>query len=341
MSLVLGSIILVLNIFILSGVGIAAEKPILMKIGHIDGPEIYISKKHTAAVAFKSYVESKSGGRIKVEIYPAFQLGSEREQFEAIQANMIQGTLITEGTTALFFPPIQVITIPYLFKDATVAWEFFDGWFGDKLKESLLKQCNVRLIAVGEDGLYDWTNSKHPIRTLEDFKGLLIRTMEVPAHMNMVETLGAHPTALSWADVYTAMQTGVVDGQMNSSATIALARFWEVQKYLTDDDHLYGADLFMISENWFKSLPDDLKDIILTGGKVAGVVSRGVNQIRDVLGLQEIEENGMEVYSPSTEERNRWKDISRKPVIDWLKTQIDPQWVEDALKAVKEIEANK
>ena len=149
---------------------------------------------------------------------------------------------MVSGAIAGYFKPAMVLDIPYLFSSAPVAWKVLDGKFGDELAAALLDKTGMRVLAYGETGFRNFTNSKRPIKSPEDLKGLKIRVMETPLYITLVKALGAAPTPIAWTETYTSLQQGVVDGQENPVSVIIQAKFAEVQKYLTLDGHTYGAD---------------------------------------------------------------------------------------------------
>jgi len=305
----------------------------VLKLAHADATNVYTSRKHTQAVVFQSLVNSRSNGRIKVEVYGAGALGAEREYVEGIKNGTVEAG-IASGVMGSFFPPAFVTDIPYLFPSAPIAWAVMDGPFGDSLRERLLKETGIRCLGFAEVGFRNFTNDKRPIRTPADMRGLKIRVQETPLYVNMVKALGAIPTPIAWPEVYTALQTGVVDGEENPVATILAANFPEVQKYVTLDGHVYGVDWFLINENFFQSLPDDLKYVVLDSARIANNVGRGVQQALGSTGVDKLKAQGMEVYVPSPAEKEQFKKATQPAVIDWLKTQVDPQLIQDVLDAV-------
>jgi C4-dicarboxylate-binding protein DctP len=165
--------------------------------------------------------------------------------------------------------------------------------------------------------------------------------MENPAHMAMVRALGASPTPIAWGEVYMALQQGVVDGQENPVSVIEVAKFYEVQKYLTLDGHVYSILPILISEKFYQSLPPDIQKIIADTVKIMTTVARGQN-IRHVYnGVKILQDKGMTVYSPTEKELQLFRDRSQKPVIEFLeKSKIDKKWIEMAIKAAKEAETD-
>ncbi len=322
----------ILAIFALSTAGFAATK-IVMKVAHADATDVYTSRKHGQLVTFANLVNAMAGGRLEVQVFGAGALGAEREYVEAIQAGSVQGG-IASGVMANFFPEAMMTDIPYLFPSASVAWEVLDGPFGQKLSDMFLARTGMRNIGFAEVGFRHFTNSRRAVKSPADMKGLKIRVQETPVYLTLVRELGANPTPIAWTETYTALQTKVVDGQENPISTIVFAKFQEVQKYLTLDGHVYGVDWFVVNDKFFKSLDRDLQEIIMDAAKISATVSRGLQQLNSAVGLETLAKGGMEIYQPTAAEMAQFKNLTQKPVIDYVKTKVDPKLVDELLKAV-------
>lgn len=313
--------------------------PITIKFAHGMPPDEE-EALHRGVVIFKKMVEQKTAGRVKVDIYPASQLGKEREQFEGVKLGTIEMCMIAEGPMAGFIPEIMVVGIPYLYANEITAWRSLDGSFGKALFEEMKKKTGVRALGIGENGFRNFTNKVRPIKSPDDMKGLKIRTMENPAHMAMVKALGAGATPIAWGEVYMALQQGVVDGQENPVSVIEAMKFNEVQKYLTLDGHVYSILPILINDKFFMSLPPDIQKIIVDIAKTVTTVQRGQNVKKVYDGVKSLQDKGMEVYSPTDKELQMFRDRSQKPVLEFLdKTftdkKIDKKWIDMVLKSAK------
>jgi tripartite ATP-independent transporter DctP family solute receptor len=316
----------------------AMAAPKVIKLGHVDPEDVFTSKKGAASRVFKDIVEAESSGEIKVEVYPAGQLGGERELIESTKLGMVQMSMVS-GAIAGQFKPAMVLDIPYLFSSAPVAWKVLDGNFGKEMSAAILKATGFRVLAYGETGFRNFTNSKRVIKSPKDLAGLKIRVMETPLYVTMVKSLGAAPTPISWPEVYTSLQQKVVDGQENPVATIKQAKFAEVQKYLTLDGHTYGADFLIINDAFFQKLTQEQRGIIKRAAIVAGTSGRAIQQMNSAMGVSELASQGMEIYSPTQAERAQFKKATQQPVIDWMKTQVDSIWIDKVMAAVKKAES--
>ncbi|ABB14368.1 DctP family TRAP transporter solute-binding subunit [Carboxydothermus hydrogenoformans] len=290
----------------------------------------------TACQAFKKYVEEHTNGRVKVTTYPASVLGGEREQLEGVQMGTIQMAALSTGPFPGIFPEIMVFDMPYLFpQDTRVVYKVLDGPVGQEISDLLLKKTGVRNLAFGENGFRHYTNSVRPIKKPGDMKGLKIRTMENPAHMAIVKALGGSPTPMAFNEVYSALQTKTVDGQENPISLIVSMKFYEVQKYLTLDGHIYNPYLLIINDKFYNSLPEDIRKVIDEGAKVWQKVEREENQKQIEAGMKVLKNAGMVITELTPEELEAFKQAT-KTVYDQFKSQIGEELLNKVIKAVEE-----
>lgn len=289
--------------------------------------------------AFGETVEAMSKGRIKAEIYHSGTLGDLRENMESVRMGVLEATTPSEGPVSIWYPEIQVITIPYVFQNAAVAWEVMDGPFGTTLMEGMVEQ-GFRAVALGENGGFRiWGNNVRPIQTPDDMNGLKIRTMEIPSHQEMVRSLGASPTAVPWMEVYSALQTGVVDGAELPTVGSLQQNLHEVLDYVTVDNHVYSLSFIIVSERWFQGLPDDLKEAVLLAGRIATVTSRGLVQVTVNDALRYFSENGIEVTYVAGDAQQAFREKAQPGVIKWMEETLSPELVAEFMDAVREAEA--
>ena len=219
------------------------------------------SESHPTAQAMTGFakdVDSASKGRIKVELYPNGQLGSDRELCEGVQMGTIQMVVSSTSALAGFDKRIQVLDLPYLFTTRKAAFDAVDGELGKKLN-SYLEKKGFLVLGYQENGFRHVTNSKRPIKTPADLKGLKIRTMENPMHIAFFKELGANPTPMSWGELYTALQQGTVDAQENPYAMIDDGKFYEVQKYVSETGHVFSYEILIANKKFMDKHPADLR----------------------------------------------------------------------------------
>ncbi len=280
---------------------------------------------------FKKYVEEKSNGRIKVELYPNGQLGGDRQAIEAVQLGTIQMTIPAAAVLSGFEPKFQVFDLPYLFKSKEVAYKALDGELGQRLNELLLK-TGLRNLAYGENGFRHITNNRGPIETPNDLKGLKIRTMENPVHMATFKALGANPTPMSFGELYTALQQGTVDAQENPIPLVYTAKFYEVQDYYTLDGHVYAATVVLINDDFYKSLPEDLQKIVKEGAEKFRDEQRKINTQQEEEMLKLLKKEGMKINELTPEQKQKFIEATL-PVYDQFKDKLGEDLIELAKQA--------
>ena len=287
---------------------------------------------------FEKEAEARSGGRLDVELHPAGALGNVSSMLNQVRQGIIQGTVVADGNLAGFFPDIQAISIPYLFVDRDVAWQVLDGPMGDRLAEGLVETAGIRPLAWMENGYRHYSNNVRPIRSPKDMEGLKIRTMEIPLHMEVVSSLGGSPTPIAWSELYTSLQTGVVDGQENSLATFMVPKLEEVQSHIILDGHVYGTQVLLVNEQWWQSLPEDIRAALDQAATVARTVNRGLAVANDAEGAEYLTAEGVEIFTPTAEVKGEFKALAQPAAITWLKDNIDPQIVDGMLDAAQAAE---
>lgn len=315
----------------------APAQDVTIKLAHVNPADWTISQKGAAGDVFKYMVESESGGQMKVELYPAGQLGAELELVGQVQAGAIQMTMVS-GVFGRFCKEVSILDIPYLFSSAPVAYSVLDSEFGKKLADHCLAQTGMRILAYGEVGFRNFTNNVREIKSPADVKGLKLRVQEVPLYLSLVKGLGGIPTPIAWSETPGALRTGVVDGQENPVAIILSMKFYEFQKYITLDQHVYGTDFILINESFFRGLTKEQQANIVRNAKVAGRVSQSIQQINSAAGVAELQKNGMKVYKPTSAELDEFRKQGQPPVIEYLKKQVDPKWVDELMAAVEAAE---
>lgn len=273
--------------------------------------------------AFAKYVADKTGGDVDVQVFPGGQMGSEREMVEGVQMGILEGAVPSTGLFANLDPNMIIFDIPYMFANLPVAYEVLDGPLGAKLRESFLKKTGIRILQFTENGYRHYTNSVRPVSKPEDLKGLKIRTMENPIHMDITRATGAIPTPMPFLETYTALAQKVVDGQENPISLIAAMRFHEVQKFMTLDGHVYSPLALLINDNFYKSLPEKDRKVIDEGSILWRDTIREARQKQDAEGIAEIRKVGVEITELTPEQLGQFRAVT-KPVADKVRERIDP-----------------
>src|SRR5947207_3336987 len=207
--------------------------------------------------AFAREVEKRTNGRYKIQNFYAGALGAERESIEGIQLGTLDLTMTSTGPVPNFVPEVAILDIPFLFHDYAHARAVLDGPIGQDLLTKFDAK-GIKALAWGENGFRHMTNNKHPVNTPDDLRGLKMRTMENPIHIEAYRQFGILPTPMAFTEVFTALQQGTVDGQENPLSVITAAKLEQVQKYLSLTGHVYSPALILMSKaQWDKLSPAD------------------------------------------------------------------------------------
>ncbi|MGR3377878.1 TRAP transporter substrate-binding protein [Salipiger abyssi] len=318
--------------------GAASAQQTVLRLSHTTA-ETMEQGSHSWAVIFKEMVEGQTGGDIEVRILGANAAGAEREQIEKAQAGINQITLNSEILMPSFFPQARVLGIPFLFKSDAVAWEVLDGPFGQQFAQAWRDATGLRMLGIFNAGFRSFFNSDHPVHSPGDLAGLKIRTGENDAHIAMVRELGGSPVPISWSEVYTSLQQGVVDGMENPPGLAYAMKFHEHLKYLTLDRHLFSIHAAMINEATYQSLSDDQKAIVNEAAKTATLVARATVLLDERHALGDLEEAGIEIYDPTPAEYAQFRELGRPAVEAMVRAEIGDDWVDALMAAIAEAEA--
>lgn len=321
---------------ILTCAAAAQAQDMTITLAHGDPADWTTSKKGAIAQVFGQLVEAGSAGRFAVELYNSNSLGSESDMLQSTQEGTLTMTIVS-GAFSTVCPEAAVLDLPYLFNNSPEAWAVLDGEFGDMLAESCAETSGLRILAYGENGFRNFTNSKHPITKPADMDGLKIRVQNAPVYVQMIEALGATPTPLPWTELATALATGAVDGQENPVMVIWINNLYEMQPYLTLDQHLYGTDFIVINDAEFQALSEDDQQMLVNAAQIGGTAGRAIQNIHTADGLTRLAEAGVEIYTPTVAEIEAFREASQGPVRAWLAGQIDPAWIERLDAAIDEV----
>lgn len=254
------------------------------------------------AAYMQQEIEKRTGGRYKIELFPNFALGGEREMTEGAQLGTIDLVTTSSGPVGNFVPDTLITDIPFLFRDYAHARSVLDGQIG----QGILDKCTAKgliCLAWSENGFRHMTNSKREIKAPEDAKGLKIRTMENPVHMTAFRTIGVLPTPMAFPEVFGALQQGTVDGQENPIGVITSAKLFQVQKHLTLTGHLYSPAVTLMSPAAYDKMSDADKKTIRELAREAAAVSRKRVEQQEAEGIEELKKAGMQIRALSTDEK--------------------------------------
>jgi tripartite ATP-independent transporter DctP family solute receptor len=222
---------------------------------------------------FAHEVERRTAGRYKVQTFYSGALGAERESVEGVQLGTLDLTLTSTGPLPNFVPEVAILDIPFLFRDYAHARAVLDGPIGQDLLAKFPAKGMVGL-AWAENGFRHMTNSKRPVNAPEDLRGLKMRTMENPIHIEAYREFGILPTPMAFTEVFTALQQGTVDGQENPLSVITAAKLDQVQKYLTLTGHVYSPAVILMNKARWDKLSDADKQAFLDAAREAVKANR-------------------------------------------------------------------
>ena len=295
---------------VLAFAGVAAAETII-KLAH-DQPEH--ATHHQAALKWKEAVERRTKGAYKVQIFPAMTLGNATQMVEQLQAGAIEAAALPTAWVAPIVPDVQLLDLPFLFPNRKVLYKVLDGPMGAEILKPLNK-ANIVGLAYWESGFKQFTGD-FPIREPKDYQGRKIRTMPAPVIMEQFKAFGALPTAIDFKELYNALQQKVVDGQENPIATIALMRFFEVQKYLTLSDHGFIAYPFMMNKTFFDAAPPDVQKIFAEESQAAAEYQRVIIAKSESEHLDTFRKAGLEIITLTDAQRAMFQKASKR-VYEW------------------------
>ena len=255
------------------------------------------SHQGAAIDAFAKSVEQRTGGRYKIQTFYSGALGAERESVEATQLGTQELTFTSTGPVPNFVPEVKILDVPFLFRDYAHARGTLDGPIGQEMLAKF-EAKGLKALAWGENGFRHMTNSKRPIQTPADVKGLKIR---VPPEVQLeaaMEAAGANATKIAFPELYMALSQGVVDGEENPIAVITHNKFYEVQKHLALTRHAYNSMVHVISAKTWARLTPEQQTIIREESKAAGAMMRKTIAAEEDAQITKLQSLGMQVTRP-------------------------------------------
>ena len=254
---------------------------------------------HRAMEVLGEKLKEKSAGKLQIQLYPSGQLGGERECLELLQIGSLDITKVSAAVLENFIPEYKIFSIPYLFKDKQHAFNTFDGEIG---KEMLSKGTNFRLrgLTFYDAGSRNFYTKTKPIHSPTDLENLKIRVQKSNMAVAMVNNLGGAPTPISWGELYTALQQGVVDGAENNLPSFHTSKHYEVCKYFSLDEHTRVPDVLLIGIDTWNTLSSKEKNWLLEAASESTLVQRKFWEASEKEALRVIKEANVEIIEPDT-----------------------------------------
>lgn len=288
----------------------------------------------TTEYYFRDRVAELSNGRLVIEVYPNGQLGSPREMLEATvmgDCDMVETAMImTAGYTNKF----KFMNLPFLWNSKKAAHEFMLSPKGQELCDAAMQETNMITLGYIDNGFFNFSANRI-IDSPEKCAGFKMRCQESDILLQTWKDFGANPTPLSFAELYTALQQGAIDGQMNGYMTTAKHKIYEVQKYCHSLGVMYDMCTISINKDVYDSLPKDLQEVLHKAMTEAEIFGFDLSEKEYVKARQEVIDNGVEIIDLMVpEKRQPWLDKA-KATYDWFRATYPEEKIDDLLEAVK------
>jgi tripartite ATP-independent transporter DctP family solute receptor len=292
-----------------------AQSTTKLTLGHGAAPG---NPRHEAAAKFAELVKAKTGGRIEIQVAHSAQLGDDAAMVTALRSGTLDLSANSQGAVSTVIPEYAALGLPFLFSDAKQAWALMDGPIGEELaKRSAAKSMVV--LGFWDNGIRHVTNSKRAIKSPVDMKGLKLRTPPDAMTVDITQALGADAQQIKFAELYVALQQGVVDGQENPLTNIASAKLYEVQKYLTLTGHKYEANPFVISKRtWDRLSPADQK-VFTEAAAEATQAQRKLSKEADEKLVAELKAKGVQI---DTVDRKAFVEATKPVYAKWTAVPV-------------------
>jgi len=331
----LASLFLAAALIVLPSLAVAAEYPAMsIRLSHnqpIGSPE------DIGAQTFKKLMEERSGGRITVDVFPQMQLGSMREQAEMVQMGTLEMSVQPTSVLTPFVEELSVIDFPFLWADKDELYRIMDGEVGQKFYAFCAKK-GFKTLGLWASGFKQITTRGKPVNVPEDLKGMKIRVMPSPQLVEQYKSWGANPIPIEYAELYNALQQNIVDGQENPLQTIAMAKLYEVQDFLTISNHGFLGYLFIVNNRWFAKQSGEVQKLIVECETGAREAERAAQTEGEAKFLAQIKQSKIVVGELTNENRAKFIEVS-KPLHD--KFVKGSSTKTELLKAVYEAKASR
>ena len=238
-----------------------------------------------------------SNGRVEIQIYPAMQLGSEKSMIEGLLLGTIDIVVTANGSATNFVPQLGILDLPFLFRNRDHMYSVMDGEVGEQLMKSM-EERGFHLLGFYDAGVRHIMTSDRPINAYEDLQGLKIRTMPVPAHIASFNAFGANAVAVDYGELYGGLQTGLIDGAEAANTNYDLKKFYEVAPHWAQIGWIILAADAIMSEEKFRSLPEDIQEILTEAGRQSAILERQAYADSDNSLLTVLQAKGVQVTYP-------------------------------------------
>jgi len=291
------------------------------------------------AQKFADIVNEKSGGKIKVRTFGSGQLGGDAQVISSLQGGTVEMTMVSPGLLVGLVKEFGALDLPFLFNNYREVDAVLDGPIGRKLLDKLPEKG---LIGLGywDHGFRNLTNSRRPVAKLEDIQGLKIRVLQIPAFIEMFNGLGANAVPMPFPELYTAMEMKTVDGEENPYASIETSKFYEVQKYASNTQHVYNPLVTIFSKRVWDQMSEEERKIVQDAATEAGTYERKVSREMNEKSRETLQSKGMVMTEITDEERARMRD-KVKGVTEKFTKQFGEDLVRDMHAEIAKVSGTK
>ncbi|MEK8052968.1 TRAP transporter substrate-binding protein [Ideonella sp. DXS22W] len=294
-----------------------AQATVKLSLGHGAAPG---NPRHEASVKFAEIVKAKSGGRIEVSVSPSAQLGDDAAMVTALRTGALDLSANSQGAVSTVVPEYAAFGMPFLFSDLPGAWKVLDGPVG---KELAAKSTEKGLVVLGywDNGIRQMSNSKKPILKPEDLKGMKMRTPPDAVTVDIMQSMGAEAQQIKFAELYVALQQGVVDGQENPLMNISASKLYEVNKFISLTGHKYEMTPFLMGKRSWDKLSEADRKIVQDAATEATALQRKLSQEADDKLITELKAKGVRV------------DAVDKAAFEKATSAVDDKWMASPIGA--------
>ena len=318
---------LAILVLILPGCGKKADSGIItLKLGHALDTEHPV---HKALLHMADDLKKISNGKVIIQIYPGEQLGTESELIEQLQMGTLDMAKVSTSPLESFIPVYTIFSIPYLFRDSDHFWKVLNGPIGKNLLDAG-EDVSLKGLCYFDAGSRSFYTKDKPINSPDDLKGLKIRVMNSKTAIQMMKELGASATPISWGELYTSLQQGVVDGAENNPPSFYRSSHYEVCKYYSLDEHTMVPDIVMISTKTWNKLSPDVQKMIQEAADEAVEFQKKLWKEESDKDLKIMEEKGVKISYP---DKAPFRDKVKQMQDSYNGTPIG-----DLIKQIKEVQ---
>ena len=295
----------------------AQAQAVKLTLGHGAAPG---NPRHEASVKFAEVLKAKTGGRIEVQVAPSAQLGDDAAMVTAVRTGALDMTANSQGAVSAAVPEYAAFGMPFMFSSPAQAFKLLDGPLGQELAQKTADKGMI-LLGTWDNGIRQMTNSKRPIGKVEDMKGLKMRVPPDATLVDIMQALGAEAQQIKFAELYVALQQGVVDGQENPLVNIHASKLYEVQKHLALTNHQFQMTPLLMSKRTWDRLSDADKKAVQEAATEATALQRKLSADADAKLLDDLKAKGVQV---TTVDKAAFAKATAAVDDKWLATPIGP-----------------